>query len=76
MKKSQVLNFPKFRLEKIEKEFREHAKQLEYFLNGGGGMDNIHMQNTLRALSESYALYCGYRGAVNDVEEILKPKKR
>lgn len=76
MKKNQVLNFPKYRLAKIEKEFREHAKQLAYYLDGGGGMDNIHMMNTLRGLSESYTLYCGYRGAVNDVEEILKPKHR
>lgn len=74
MKRKQ-LGYPRRRLELLEKEFRRNVEELKYIMEHGGGMENIHLPETVRAINNGLALYCGYRGAIHDAEDELYPRK-
>lgn len=60
-------------LNQHKKSFDHNAEQLIWQLKHGGGLKNIHLIDTIRALEASYLVCCAYTRALTDVEYELTP---
>lgn len=64
----EALSFVKFRLDSLERQFKETSDRFIWQIQQGGGINNIHMLDTIRALNFLYAEIAAHRDALRSMK--------
>jgi hypothetical protein len=64
----EAVSFTQFRLERLENQFKEASDKFIWQTQQGGGIDNIHMLDTIRALNNLYLDIAAHRDALRSLQ--------
>ena len=64
----QSVSFIKYRLEGLERQFKEMSDKFIWQTQQGGGIQNIHMLDTIRALNFLYTDIAAHRDALRSLK--------
>lgn len=64
----QALSLTKFRLDSLEKQFKEESAKFITMTNHGDGINNLFMLDTINSLRFIYAKIAAYRDVLRSLE--------
>jgi hypothetical protein len=64
----EAVSFTKFRLDGLERQFKETSDRFIWQTQQGGGINNIHMLDTIRALQFLYLEIAAHRDALRSLK--------
>lgn len=68
VKYEEAVSFTKYRLESLERQFKEASDKFVWQTQQGGGIKNIHMSETIRTLNFLYTDIAAHYDALRSLE--------